>query len=377
MNKWSNAINLLSNSLSQSDCIKSKHETAYLLLNKSDNLLLPSSKKISVKPRKIEILKDIMSCYRKHIQQKRQVKDFQCNECNKMFSCYEYLAKHEKLHSRSPNPCTKCLKVFLTPIQLEEHMGRVHYPKTVPCPDCSKKFGSQRIMKMHWKIHHTPAMCKFCKIDFPSKLELRVHLDKHGVGTCQNCKKKFSSQHTYKLHLKYCGKKDKVKQQYICDMCNKCYTTKNGLVSHLRIVHGFGKKVLTCKWCNKKFSALSRLKNHIVTHTKEKNFHCEQCGGQFVSQAALTYHIRLHTGERPYPCDQCDESFLSSSRRMEHKRRKHIGPNKVCSLCEMRFLTQVQLKNHIKRHFNPSSKLYITDTDHYFPKRVRQPHLFT
>lgn len=358
-------------SLSQSNFIESPSQTAYLILNKNDNLLLQSCKSYGATPKKVAVLKDIMICCRRYIQEKRKLRGFQCDECDKRFSCHDYLTKHKKLHNRSPNPCPKCLKVFLTTTQLAEHMERVHYPKTIQCSECSRKFGTQKTLKAHKRMHHTPAMCKFCNIDFPSRLELRAHMDKHGAATCQTCNKKFSSQHTYKVHLKSCGEKGKIREKYICDFCNKCYFSKNGLITHLKIDHGFAKKVLTCKWCNKKFDAISRLNNHIVTHTKEKKFHCEQCGGLFVTQAALTYHIRLHTGERPYPCDMCDESFLSSSRRMEHKRRKHIGPTKECSLCQMKFLTQFQLRKHIKRHFNPSSKLYITETDHYFPKRVR------
>ncbi|KAI5643514.1 zinc-finger double domain-containing protein [Phthorimaea operculella] len=219
-------------------------------------------------------------------------------------------------------------------------------------------FSTERMLRRHDKINHIAAICKLCFVQFPSKMALRVHLDKHDLFKCEQCKKTYINRHTYKLHLKICGRSDTRIPKFFCDMCNKGFARKNSLRTHLKVNHGYG-NVVTCNWCKKKFDAVSKLKMHIVKHTRERNFCCSQCGGKFVTQAALVYHTRLHTGEKPFPCDMCDESFLSASRRMEHKRRKHLEPTKQCPYCQVKFVTSHELKKHVARHTNPQSKLYV------------------
>nr|XP_026484069.1 zinc finger protein 26-like [Vanessa tameamea] len=362
MDKWVKVLQLLKNSLSQLDTLKTDTQTAFLILNKTDNLVFTNHKSYEVKPKKVAILKEIMRSCRKYIQAQQKLKECICNECGEKFPTHFLLVKHIKAHNKTHNPCKECPKSFSTPTQLQEHMERVHYPKTLQCDKCSYMSSTLKILKSHENHYHIPAKCKLCNIEFLSRKALRAHLDNHNAKICSLCDKKFLNIHNFKVHINRCGITGYKPERYVCDICNKCYSSKNGLRSHLKTDHGFG-KVLSCSWCNKKFDAISRLKDHIVKHTKERNFHCNLCDGQFVTYPALVYHIRLHTGERPFPCDLCDESFLSASRRMEHKKRKHIGPTKACTLCHMKFITSHQLSKHFQRHFNPNSKLFITKAD--------------
>lgn len=370
--RWFKALELLQKSLMQLNALMPDIRTTYLILNKSDNLVFTSNKSYEVKQKKVAVLKDIMKNCRKYNQAQRKLKECVCNECGAKFPSHFALVKHMRDHNKTFNPCKECSKIFSTPLQLQEHTERVHYPKTLQCDKCSNMFSTLKILKLHDKTHHTPAKCSLCNLEFPSRKTLRAHLEKHKANTCSVCGK--NNIRNFKNHINRCGNVEEEQQKYICDICNKCYSRKNGLRSHLKIDHGFG-KVLSCTWCNKKFDAISRLKNHTVKHTKERNFHCNQCGGQFVTYPALVYHIRLHTGERPFPCDLCGESFLSASRRMEHKKRKHIGPTKACTLCKMKFITSHQLRKHFQRHFNPNSKLFITKDDLIELQRAEQQEM--
>lgn len=359
---WHEVLDQLNNSLTCSDVIGNNAQSIYLMINKSDNLILTSRKRFASKSKKMVLLKikEIMKSRQKYEKVKDSAIDSICEECGERFSSSLLLIRHMKLHTKFKYPCSKCPKVFSTQIQLEEHAERIHYPKKIQCTKCTKLFSTERMLKVHDSAYHIPAICKQCYIQYPSKKALRAHMDKHKLNRCLRCNKHFLNKHTYKFHLNICGNGKEKQPSFFCDICNKGYVRKNGLRTHLKTDHGFG-KVLTCNWCNKKFDAVSRLKNHIVKHTRERNFSCEQCGGKFVTHAALIYHIRLHTGERPFPCDICDESFLSASRRMEHKRRKHIGPTEECPVCHVKFITGHQLRKHVQRHFNPHSKLYVAD----------------
>ncbi|XP_068624315.1 gastrula zinc finger protein XlCGF57.1-like [Battus philenor] len=358
--KWNEILEQLNESLKHTHSISNNTQSVYLIINKTDKIMFTSRKSYAYKNKKIALskIKEIMKGRQKYDKIKEGVSELICDECGERFTSNLLLIKHMRLHTKYSNPCSRCPKIFSTPLQLEEHAERVHYPKRLKCNKCTKMFSTERMLKIHNSTYHVAAVCKRCSIQFPSKKALRAHMNKHEPHRCSQCNKNFTNKHTYKFHLKTCGSTNEKLPSFFCDICNKGYIRKNGLRTHLKTDHGFG-NVLSCKWCDKKFDAISRLKNHIVKHTRERNFSCDQCGGKFVTKAALIYHIRLHTGERPFPCDLCNESFLSASRRMEHKRRKHFGPTQECHICHVKFVTGQQLKKHVQRHFNPHSKLYV------------------
>lgn len=361
---WEGVIERLTSSLEKTSHIGPTVKTVYLLVNEATNAAFISRKSNKSKKDVLIRIKQIIHNRKKCVgRRKKASKSMKCVECNERFPSQYLLSRHNvKVHNKTGYSCSQCARMFASTIQLEYHAERVHYPKKLQCPKCDKIFSTEKVLKHHDKYHHMAAICKLCFLQFPSKKALRSHLDKHDLNTCPRCDKTLSNKHTFKTHLQQCGNLEDKTPKFFCDICSRGYVRKNGLRSHLKTDHGFG-NVLTCKWCGKKFDAVSKLKNHIVKHTKEKNFHCEHCGNRFVTKAALTYHVRLHTGERPFPCDMCEETFLSASRRMEHKRRKHLGPTKECPVCPMKFPTSSQLKKHVERHNNPQSKLYCPDTN--------------
>ncbi|XP_026764904.1 gastrula zinc finger protein XlCGF26.1-like [Galleria mellonella] len=363
-NMWSEVIERLDESLNQAETCRPNIKTTYLLVNEYDNVILTSRNNHLTKTKKIVLakIKNTLKSRKSYVKVKQKFNNETiCEECGDKFTSNCLLLKHNmKVHHKNNNFCLQCSKVFATPLQVEKHAERVHYPKKIKCSKCSKMFSTERMLKHHDKLHHIAAICKLCFVQFPSKKDLRAHIYKHDVNKCPKCSKTFLNRYTFKFHLKICGNPEEKQPNFFCDICKKGYVRKSGLKSHLKTDHGFG-HALSCNWCGKKFDAVSRLKSHIVKHTKERNFHCEQCGGKFVTQAALVYHTRLHTGERPFPCNLCNESFLSASRRMDHKRRVHFGPTMECLICHAKFATGSQLKKHVQKHSNPLSKLYVSD----------------
>ncbi|XP_028162487.1 zinc finger protein 28-like [Ostrinia furnacalis] len=350
--KWAEVMSRLSSSLNLAESARPNGKSVYLIINECGNDMFTSRNSPIVKK---DVLIQIRKSYSK--AKKKYSTSVKCTECDKKFKSYSQLSKHNvKVHNKTKNTCPHCFKIFATPGQLEYHAERVHYPKKIKCPKCKKMFSTHRMLKYHDRAKHVAVICKLCGVQVPCKQKLQAHLEKHKANKCPRCGKNFANIYTYRAHAKVCGKEGNT-PNFFCDICNKGYVSKNSIRSHIKTDHGFG-EVLKCKVCEKKFDAVSKLKNHMVKHTKERNFHCDQCGNRFVTQAALVYHVRLHTGEKPFPCELCNESFLSASRRMDHKHRKHFGPTKQCSICPMKFVTSSQLRIHMNRHSNPHSKLY-------------------
>ena len=109
--------------------------------------------------------------------------------------------------------------------------------------------------------------------------------------------------------------------QYGCDLCNKTFLSKNGLVQH-KIWHA-GEKPYSCNVCDKKFTQKSNLTKHRRVHTGEKLFTCDICYKAFSTKFSLNSHKLIHTGEKPFSCDVCGKAFNKTSSLRSHKKHNH------------------------------------------------------
>ena len=94
---------------------------------------------------------------------------------------------------------------------------------------------------------------------------------------------------------------------YECEICGKCFKSKQYLNSHIR-THT-GENPFQCSTCKKCFSQSSNLTIHERIHKGEKPHQCKNCTKAFVSFSKLKRHERTHTGEKPYKCEICKKSF--------------------------------------------------------------------
>ncbi|XP_075987484.1 uncharacterized protein LOC142984058 [Anticarsia gemmatalis] len=269
---------------------------------------------------------------------------------------------HEKVDENNFK-CKGCLKVYPSIVQLKQHYLRMHAPKDFKCSQCSRSFGSTLFLNRHIKESHCTVVCSQCGKTYTNIFSLRHHERSHKQRlTCQTCGKVYKGKQAFNHHIeqKMCAKtrKSNAEAKFVCDYCEKKYSQKTALSVHIRLEHENG-RALVCDWCSKKFSSMSKLQDHVVKHTKQKNFTCGICGGKFVTKMSLLYHTRIHTGEKPYTCEHCSMRFLSASRRSEHIKRHHGSADLECDICHSKFKGQSYLNRHRKRHFNVSSKLCI------------------
>ena len=82
------------------------------------------------------------------------------------------------------------------------------------------------------------------------------------------------------------------------------------------------------------YSKKVTLKQHMLTHTKEKPFECEVWKKKFSHKCSLNRHVRSHTGDIPFGCDVCHRRFRHKSSLNDHK-RIHTGDRPFeCKICE-------------------------------------------
>lgn len=117
-------------------------------------------------------------------------------------------------------------------------------------------------MSSHRRLHNnTRFSCNVCKKMFVRETQLKIHLRKHTGEMpylCVICNKKFSTRQGQESHLKICAKED---PPYICAECDRGFYTEHKLKLHL-LVHS-GKKEFPCTNCGKLFSRKDNLKAHM------------------------------------------------------------------------------------------------------------------
>nr|XP_045582674.1 zinc finger and BTB domain-containing protein 7A-like isoform X16 [Procambarus clarkii] len=60
-----------------------------------------------------------------------------------------------------------------------------------------------------------------------------------------------------------------------------------------------------CPYCPYVSIYATNMKNHILTHTKEKPYACPHCPYRCIQKGRIKVHISTHTGEKPYSCPHC------------------------------------------------------------------------
>ena len=110
-------------------------------------------------------------------------------------------------------------------------------------------------------------------------------------------------------------------QKNQCPTCNKSFTTKSILTTHMKLHTGV--RPFECDQCGKTFITKDHLKSHQRTHSGEKPFECYQCGKRCGSVSGLTTHARTHSREKPYICNVCGSRFTVNSSLRRHMREQH------------------------------------------------------
>uniref|UniRef100_A0A4W6DFZ8 Zinc finger protein 423 n=1 Tax=Lates calcarifer TaxID=8187 RepID=A0A4W6DFZ8_LATCA len=178
-----------------------------------------------------------------------------------------------------------------------------------PCNQCDLRFASFEGFQAHLKSHLEMLLrrqsCPQCnKEDFESQEALLQHLTVHYTTTstqyvCESCDKQFSSvddlqkhlldMHTFVLyHCTLCQEvfDSKVSIQLI--ILNCFFLWASFIQVHLAVKHRL--KPRKCIFCGETFGTEVELQCHITTHSKK--FTCRFCGKAFHAISLLERHLR-------------------------------------------------------------------------------------
>ncbi|XP_045506078.1 zinc finger protein 431-like isoform X2 [Colias croceus] len=201
---------------------------------------------------------------------KKHIRNFECELCGQGFITRRTLSAHIRRHGNGEYTCSYCSKVFFTKTRVRDHQNQVHFKvKRNKCAYCDEKFNDLAKKKKH---------------------ECDVHGAKKQTFTCQACERQFQSQKSLACHIK----------EY-----------------HLMI------KNHKCSVCEQSFVTPLALREHMVKHTRARDFICKVCNKGFSRRYTLVEHMRIHMNDRRFKCELCDSAFIQKCSLRNHIASKH------------------------------------------------------
>ena len=131
--------------------------------------------------------------------------------------------------------------------------------------------------------------CPICKHMFYSKSILNRHISTVHSGICSGpikcsyCSFACSSEDMLTWHCKETHK-------YICEACNKAFSSISGIYNHNRVNHGSKEDLFNCQICGKTYGNVSRLEIHMRSHSDKKNYQCLICKKSYKYKCTLDHH---------------------------------------------------------------------------------------
>ncbi|XP_065346256.1 zinc finger protein OZF-like isoform X20 [Cloeon dipterum] len=288
-------------------------------------------------------------------KRKRDEKAVRCDVCRAKHANAGCLARHMLCEHRefSKLKCEQCGKRLWCRGHMRRHW-RAHLQVLVyshPCSECPKAFKRLRSLRQHIKVSHPdkaePRRCRFCLLAFSSTDKLEYHERKHTGErpfVCATCGNAYISDYALKQHERL---HDPPEDAFTCEICGKCFAFRNYLTQH-RKIHFAEARTEKCHLCGWSTYSRAVLKNHLLTHSGEKNVTCEQCGRSFAHKALLHDHrLRMHSDTKPsHLCTYCGKTFATGTSLRRHiALHQGLRPHE-CTLCGTTFAQRYTLRTH-------------------------------
>lgn len=276
---------------------------------------------------------------------------FKCDTCDKLCGTLAAYKSHVRVH-KNQKICKHCKKSFNGNYNLKVHIQTIHLKsKPYKCEYCDYATGVKSTLKSHLRQHtgDTPYKCQYCEKAFHNSSNYKEHLRQHTGEQpyeCKDCGEKFALGKRLKAH----AKTHITNPILTCTKCGKKFRKRGSFIRHdesnvcIRKDH-------VCEYCNKPFSKLGYLTEHLRIHTGDEPYKCEICNKTFKHGYALKVHRYNHTGEKPYECKFCSERFRSTSCMKRHIRSIHTGERPYgCTICGKRYLMGATVRKHMETH---------------------------
>uniref|UniRef100_A0A5S6QD66 C2H2-type domain-containing protein n=1 Tax=Trichuris muris TaxID=70415 RepID=A0A5S6QD66_TRIMR len=314
-----------------------------------------------------------------HARRQSQQRPFSCGFCTEQFLSVFGLQKHT-LHKHSLKDlqppvsndptydCDVCGRSFESILALHCHVSTAHGTTAVDgrqngFDQSVEASSSASLMSANTTTNASVFQCGQCDMVSTSLKSFTSHMQQHISEQSQNvenCKSKrcdlcglvLDTELEYDTHLMshYLQKES----HFVCDKCNRSYTTSDDLQKHLfdmHVVH-----LYRCALCGSAHDTRPDLQEHFaMTHRSEQLRHrCRSCNAVFGADEQFLAHVHVahmnkagkasspNTTVVPFYCTVCCIAFNS-----EVEYRAHSHTLFKCPLCTEAFDVEYLYEKHI------------------------------
>nr|CAB3265136.1 ZF(C2H2)-13 zinc finger protein [Phallusia mammillata] len=242
-----------------------------------------------------------------------------CPVCEKEFVKETELKFHvENVHQQwKPYNCVVCDKTFLLEENRNTHMLTHADNRNYRCNICEKEFRQSSHLSTHMLIHTESNNDSIDVSEFGFGFEkdedAQMKKPKRTVCKCEVCEKVFVTKAILNFHTKTVHK---AKKKHQCSVCEKECKNKTTLDRHMT-EHDIQEN--KCKYCEKKYTSKAKVKSHIrYAHMLSWDVFCPECNACFKRQGDLSKHIRIHATVKPFSCEFCERQFAQKVNRDRH-----------------------------------------------------------
>ena len=170
--------------------------------------------------------------------------------------------------------------------------------KEYECLDCSETFYDTKLLRSHRSAKHVSDrfVCSVCKWHAPSSKHLEIHMNKHTGQKpyhCTVCPAKFKQPHG----LKYHKMSHSDETNYNCELCGHEFKYPQSLNFHMKRTHDRNYiRPFACSVCSYRAHTRKALRDHMTSHTNERNFNCSICDKSFL----VKHHLKRHQANVHY-----------------------------------------------------------------------------
>lgn len=270
-----------------------------------------------------------------------------CIECNIMFCDDKFLSQHQDSHSHDKDFVPMMIPSEGSFLKLGHHRPDFEKACDVPpsdsikCGHCFKMFADKESCNLHQLIFHVNTLrCPIENRVFKGNQAFSIHMKNNHPELfpdednfkCSVCKKKFTNLYDKLKHMKSCDKK-----KFLCPHCDKRFSQKCYLNTHLRQVSG--ETSISCEVCGK--ICLSK-------HDYQIHFRLFPLRKELISLMINHFEcFRSHSNVKPFKCSVCPKAYKTSSARAAHL-ETHSSKGFNCSICSTRFTSRRTLQKHCR-----------------------------